>query len=234
LDTRPKPLRGKRAIVTSGPTHEPIDPVRYIANRSSGKQGHAIAQALSDLGAEVILVSGPVNIAAPKSVETLNVETARQMQQAVEAALPADIAVMVAAVADWRSVGEASEKIKKENGKGPSALKLTENPDILKGLGHHKQRPDLLIGFAAETQNIEKHAAAKLEKKNADWIVANDVSADSGIGSNKGGVMGGDKNRVKILARKGIESWPEMSKKQVAEKLAQEIAAFFASKTMST
>lgn len=231
LDTRPKPLLGKRAIVTSGPTHEPIDPVRYIANRSSGKQGHAIASALADLGAEVILVSGPVNIAAPKNVELVKVETARQMQIAVEAALPADIAVMVAAVADWRSVGEVKEKMKKENGKGPSSLKLTENPDILKGLGHHKNRPTLLIGFAAETQNVEKHALAKLEKKKADWIVANDVSVDSGIGKNNGGVMGGDRNRVKILTKVGIESWPELTKTQVAKRLAQQIADTLSTKS---
>ncbi len=224
LDTREKPLAGKRAIVTSGPTHEPIDPVRYIANRSSGKQGHAIAAALADLGAEVILVSGPVNIAAPANVETIKVETARQMQAAVEAALPADIAVMVAAVADWRTVDAANEKMKKEDGKGPASLALTENPDILKGLGHHKKRPALVVGFAAETQHVEKHALAKLERKKADWIVANDVSSDSGIGSGSSGVMGGDVNRVKILSRSGIEEWPEMTKLEVAKRLADRIA----------
>ena len=231
LDTRPKPLAGKRAIVTSGPTHEPIDPVRYIANRSSGKQGHAIAAALADLGAEVILVSGPVSIASPRNVETIKVETAREMQSAVEAALPADIAVMVAAVADWRTVSSADEKMKKEDGKGPSSLALTENPDILKGLGHHAKRPRLLIGFAAETQKIEAHAKAKLERKKADWIVANDVSADSGIGAAKGGVMGGDRNRVKILSRDAIEEWPEMTKLEVARKLANKIAEEFVKTT---
>lgn len=215
-----KPLLGKRAIVTSGPTHEPIDPVRYIANRSSGKQGHAIAEALGKAGAEVILVSGPVNIAPPENVETLHVQTAREMQKAVETALPAEIAVMVAAVADWRTVSEADEKMKKKQGKGPSALKLTENPDILKGLGHHKNRPSLLVGFAAETEKLEKHAKAKLERKNADWIVANDVSPE-------GGVMGGDENTVKLLSKSGIEAWPKMNKDAVAQKLVEKIIDHF-------
>ena len=231
LDTRPKPLKGKRAIVTSGPTHEPIDPVRYIANRSSGKQGHAIAEALADLGAEVILVSGPVSIPDPKGCEVVRVESAREMQRMVEAALPADIAVMVAAVADWRSKGEAKEKMKKEGGKGPSHLELTENPDILKGLGHHKQRPGLLIGFAAETEKIVEHARAKLERKKADWIVANDVSPDSGIGTTEGGVMGGDRNRVRILTREGVEEWPELTKQQVARRLAARICDHLAAVT---
>ena len=215
-----KPLSGKRAVVTSGPTHEPIDPVRYIANRSSGKQGHAIAEALGRAGAEVILVSGPVNIPDPQSAETFNVQTAREMQKAVEATLPVDIAVMVAAVADWRSEDEPDEKMKKEDGKGPEFLKLTENPDILKGLGHHKNRPDLLIGFAAETEKLEEHAKAKLERKKCDWIVANDVSPE-------GGVMGSDKNTIKILSANGIETWPEMDKYRVAEKLVEKIIAHF-------
>lgn len=224
-DSTPKPLAGKRAIVTSGPTHEPIDPVRYIANRSSGKQGHAIAEALGRAGAEVILVSGPVNIADPQHAQTLHVQTAREMKQAVERALPADIAVMVAAVADWRSAEEAEEKMKKENGKGPSSLRLTENPDILKGLGHHEKRPSLLIGFAAETQELEKHAKAKLNRKNADWIIANDVSPE-------GGVMGGDKNTVKRITKSGIESWPMMDKEDVAERLVDEIIAHFHVETL--
>ena len=219
-DNTPKPLTGKRAIVTSGPTHEPIDPVRYIANRSSGKQGHAIAKSLANAGAEVILVSGPVDIPAPENCETIHVQTAREMQKAVETALPAEIAVMVAAVADWRSVDESDEKMKKENGKGPSSLRLTENPDILKGLGHHKKRPSLLIGFAAETEKLEKHAKAKLERKNADWIIANDVSPE-------GGVMGGDKNTVKRISKSGIEDWPQMDKSAVAEKLVDEIIKHF-------
>jgi phosphopantothenoylcysteine decarboxylase/phosphopantothenate--cysteine ligase len=224
-DNTPKPLSGKRAIVTSGPTHEPIDPVRYIANRSSGKQGHAIAEALANAGAEVILVSGPVDIPAPQNCETVHIQTGREMQKTVETALPADIAVMVAAVADWRSGDASNQKMKKENGKGPSSLKLTENPDILKGLGHHKKRPSLLIGFAAETENLEKHAKAKLERKNADWIIANDVSPE-------GGVMGGDQNTVKRLTKSGIESWPQMNKHDVAQKLVDEIIKHFEVETI--
>lgn len=219
-DNSPKPLAGKRAIITSGPTHEPIDPVRYIANRSSGKQGHAIAEALGRAGAEVILVSGPVELPDPQHAETFHVQTAREMQRAVETALPADIAIMVAAVADWRSVSQADEKMKKENDKGPTSLKLTENPDILKGLGHHKNRPQLLIGFAAETQNLEEHAKAKLKRKNADWIIANDVSPETGV-------MGGDQNTVKRISQSGIESWPKMSKADVAQKLVDEIIKHF-------
>lgn len=224
-NNRPKPLDGKRAIVTSGPTHEPIDPVRYIANRSSGKQGHAIAEALSRAGAEVILISGPVAIPDPERPETIHVQTAREMQKAVETALPADIAVMVAAVADWRSVNEAEEKMKKENGKGPSSLKLTENPDILKTLGHHKKRPLLLIGFAAETENLEEHAQAKLKSKNADWIIANDVSPE-------GGVMGGEQNTVKLISKSGVEDWPQMNKSDVAQKLVDDIIEHFSVETM--
>ena len=219
------PLKGRRAVLTSGPTHEPIDPVRYIANRSSGKQGHAIAEALAKAGAEVILVSGPVTIPDPTGVETIRVQTAREMQAMVEAALPADIGIMVAAVADWRSADEADEKMKKENGKGPDSLKLVENPDILKGLGHHKKRPKLLIGFAAETEKLEKHAKAKLERKNADWIVANDVSPE-------GGVMGGDKNTVKLLTRSGVDSWPTLNKSDVAARLVTKIIEYFEVETL--
>lgn len=216
----PKPLSGMRAIVTSGPTHEPIDPVRYIANRSSGKQGHAIAEALAQAGAEVILVSGPVNIPDPKGVEIIKVQTAREMQKFVEAALPADIGVFVAAVADWRTVKSADEKLKKKDGKGPSSLKLTENPDILKGIGHHKNRPRLVIGFAAETEHLEKYGKAKLKRKNADWIVANDVSPETGV-------MGGDQNTVHLLSKEGVESWPKLSKQEVAERLVARMVAFF-------
>lgn len=239
LDDRPKPLLGKRAIITAGPTHEPIDPVRYIANRSSGKQGYAIAHALADLGAEVILVSGPVNIDPPKNVEIIKVQTAREMQKAVEMALPADIAIMVAAVADWRTVTSADKKMKKKNGKGPSELELTENPDILKGIGHHKKRPSLVIGFAAETNDLIKHASAKLDKKGANWIVANDVSATSGI---KGGVMGSDNNRIKLLSKTpnakdgkkvSVEDWPLMSKKAVAKELALAVADYFNKETIT-
>lgn len=223
LDGAPKPLAGKRIVVTSGPTHEPIDPVRYIANRSSGKQGHAIAAALAKLGADVRLVSGPVNIPDPAGVSVTRVESARQMLQAVEASLPADAGVFVAAVADWRTEGEAGQKIKKEPGKGPPALQMVENPDILATIGHHARRPELVVGFAAETQDVTANARRKLDKKGADLIVANDVSHDSGI--NAGGVMGGDRNRVRIVTAGGVEDWPEMSKDAVAEKLAALIAS---------
>ena len=222
-----KPLEGLRAVVTSGPTHEPIDPVRYIANRSSGKQGHAIAEALGQAGADVILVSGPVSIPDPHGVETIHVQTAREMKKMVETALPADIAVMVAAVADWRSVDAADQKMKKEDGKGPAVLELTENPDILSDLGHHDRRPRLLIGFAAETENLEAYARSKLERKKADWIVANDVSPGSGV-------MGGDKNQITLLTRYGIDAWPELDKQQVAERLVEEIVKHFHVETMET
>lgn len=213
----PKPLSGMKAIVTSGPTHEPIDPVRYIANRSSGKQGHAIAGALARLGAEVTLVSGPVTIADPAGVKTLHVERAAEMRDAVLSALPADIAVMVAAVADWRVATSAEQKIKKQPGEAPPPLELTENPDILKTVGHHGMRPRLVVGFAAETENVEENGKGKLERKGADLIVANDVSPETGI-------MGGDRNRVKLISRDGVEGWPDLSKDEVAERLALWIA----------
>ncbi|MEP1110133.1 MAG: bifunctional phosphopantothenoylcysteine decarboxylase/phosphopantothenate--cysteine ligase CoaBC, partial [Nitratireductor sp.] len=203
-----KPLAGKKIVMTSGPTHEPIDPVRYIANRSSGKQGHAIAAALARLGADVRLVSGPVAIPDPDGVETLHVESARQMHDAVLALLPADAGIFVAAVADWRTQDAAGEKIKKVAGEGPPALQMVENPDILATVGHHRQRPGLVIGFAAETAEVETNAAAKLARKGADLIVANDVSHDSGIGPS--GVMGGDRNRVRIVSGDGSDAWPEM------------------------
>lgn len=222
LDERPKPLAGRRIIVTSGPTHEPIDPVRYIANRSSGKQGHAIAAALAKLGADVRLVSGPVNIADPAGVTTTHVETAAEMKEAVEGLLPADAAVFVAAVADWRTANAAGEKIKKVAGEGPPSLEMVENPDILAGVGHHSQRPRLVVGFAAETQDLIGNAEAKLRKKGADFIVANDVSHESGIGPS--GVMGGDRNKVRIVSRSGVEEWPEMGKDEVATRLAALIA----------
>lgn len=213
----PKPLSGMKAIVTSGPTHEPIDPVRYIANRSSGKQGHAIAAALARLGAEVTLVSGPVTIADPLGVKTLHVERADEMRDAVLSALPADIAVMVAAVADWRVATSAEQKIKKQPDEAPPPLELTENPDILKTVGHHDMRPRLVVGFAAETENVEENGKGKLERKGADLIVANDVSPETGI-------MGGDRNRVKLISRDGVEGWPDLSKDEVAERLALWIA----------
>ena len=217
LDARPKPLSGRRIIITSGPTHEPIDPVRYIANRSSGKQGHALAASLARLGADVRLVSGPVTIPDPAGVKTVHVESAREMRDAVEQLLPADAAIFVAAVADWRTAASADEKIKKVAGEGPPALQMVENPDILAGVGHHSKRPYLVIGFAAETQDVLKNAQAKLAKKGADFIVANDVS-------HEGGVMGGDRNRVKIVSKAGVDEWPDLPKEEVAERLAQLIA----------
>ncbi|MCR5857770.1 bifunctional phosphopantothenoylcysteine decarboxylase/phosphopantothenate--cysteine ligase CoaBC [Mesorhizobium sp. J428] len=218
----PGPLAGRHIVVTSGPTHEPLDPIRYIANRSSGKQGHAIAAALAKLGAEVTLVSGPVSIADPHGVTTVHVETARQMLAAVQAALPADAGIFVAAVADWRPSLEVAEKIKKRAGEAPPAVEMTENPDILATVGHGPMRPWLVVGFAAETDNLIDHAAAKLKKKGADFIVANDVSHDSGV--NARGVMGGDRNRVKIVSKDGIDEWPEMTKAEVAERLALMVA----------
>ncbi|TCD16082.1 bifunctional phosphopantothenoylcysteine decarboxylase/phosphopantothenate--cysteine ligase CoaBC [Oricola cellulosilytica] len=217
------PLAGKRVIVTSGPTHEPIDPVRYIANRSSGKQGHAIAGALASLGADVQLVSGPVAINDPIGVTTTHVETAQQMRDAVEALLPADAAIFAAAVADWRSEKSSCEKMKKDGSSGPLQLALVENPDILAGIGHHStKRPPLVIGFAAETEKVLENARTKLTGKGADAIVANDVSTDSGIGGS--GVMGGDRNRITLITASGADTWPEMSKAEVARKLAAWVA----------
>ncbi|MET0271559.1 MAG: bifunctional phosphopantothenoylcysteine decarboxylase/phosphopantothenate--cysteine ligase CoaBC [Phenylobacterium sp.] len=210
-----RPLAGKRAIVTAGPTAEPIDPVRLLTNRSSGKQGYAIAQALERLGAEVVLVSGPTALPAPGGVKRVDVETAREMLAACEAALPADIAVCVAAVADWRPESPGATKIKK-GAAGLPAIALVENPDILATLSRHARRPRLVIGFAAETDNVEAHAKAKLEKKGCDWIVANDVSV--------AGTMGGDDNAVAIVTAGGIERWERTGKGEVARKLAQRIA----------
>ena len=213
------PLKGVRALVTSGPTHEPIDPVRYIANRSSGKQGHAIASALARAGADVTLVSGPVSIPDPKGVRTLHVETAREMLAAAEDALPVDLAVMVAAVADWRIEGEAAQKMKK-GASGPPALQMVENPDILATIARHERRPSLVVGFAAETEKVEAHARAKLDRKGADWIVANDVS----VAADGTGVMGGDSNTVMLVSEEGTEAWERASKAEVAERLVARIA----------
>jgi phosphopantothenoylcysteine decarboxylase/phosphopantothenate--cysteine ligase len=218
LSSATGPLSGTRAIVTSGPTQEPIDPVRYIANRSSGRQGHAIAEALARAGADVTLVSGPVEIAPPAGVRHVPVTTACAMRDAVEAALPADIAVMSAAVADWR-VEAGSQKIKK-GPDGPRSLSLIENPDILAGLAKHARRPRLLIGFAAETRDVVANAQAKLKRKGCDWIVANDVSPTTGV-------MGGTRNRVHIVTADGVEDWPELSKAEVAERLVERIAGEF-------
>ena len=208
-------LRGRHILITAGPTHEPIDPVRYIANRSSGKQGFAIAAAAAQAGARVTLVAGPVHLPTPQGVTRIDVETAREMLVAVESALPADAAIMVAAVADWRTADAADQKLKKDGTGQPVPLALVENPDILATLGHHAQRPTLLIGFAAETQKIAEHAQAKLARKGADWIVANDVSGD---------VMGGDANAVQIVTASGIDAWPVMPKDQVAQKLIEKVA----------
>jgi len=207
------PLTGKHVLVTAGPTHEPIDPVRYIANRSSGKQGFAIAAAIASLGARVTLIAGPVALATPPGVQRVDVETAREMAEAVEGALPADAAVMVAAVADWH-VAATGQKIKKGAG-GPPELVLAENPDILATLGASVRRPRLLIGFAAETEEVIAHATAKRARKGADWIVANDVSGD---------VMGGTANTVHIVTADGVESWERMPKEAVATRLAERIA----------
>ncbi len=207
------PLSGRHVIVTAGPTHEPIDPVRVIANRSSGKQGFAIAEALAALGARVTLVAGPVALATPAGVERVDVETAREMEAAVEAALPADCAVLVAAVADWR-VDPAPVKLKKAE--GAPTLDWLANPDILAGLAASPRRPRLLIGFAAETGDVVNVAQAKRASKGCDWIVANDVSGD---------VMGGDRNRVHLITASAVESWEEGEKKEIARRLAGRIAA---------
>jgi phosphopantothenoylcysteine decarboxylase/phosphopantothenate--cysteine ligase len=210
------PLTGRHAIVTSGPTHEPIDPVRYLANRSSGRQGHAIAAALAGLGARVTLVSGPVAVADPAGVMTVHVETAAEMLAAVQAALPAEIAVFAAAVADWR-VEVAGQKIKKAGG-GPPALLLAENEDILKTVSAAGPlRPKLVIGFAAETENLEAYAVKKRAAKNCDWMVANNVGGT--------GIMGGVENEVLLITAEGTEVWPRMSKIELAGRLAARIAA---------
>jgi phosphopantothenoylcysteine decarboxylase/phosphopantothenate--cysteine ligase len=211
-------LAGKRVIVTSGPTHEPIDPVRYIANRSSGKQGHAIAAAAAAAGAEVILVSGPVNLPDPAGLSVIKIDTARQMFEAVEQSLPADVAIFAAAVADWRAENPSARKIKKEPDRTPR-LALTENPDILSSIAHRKAgRPRLVIGFAAETDEVVANARAKLARKGCDWIVANDVSPASGV-------MGGDINTVHLVTAESVESWPPQGKDEVACKLIARIAA---------
>jgi len=213
----PRDLEGRHVVVTAGPTHEPIDPVRYIANRSSGKQGHAIAAAAAAAGAEVTLVCGPVVIADPPGAKVIRVETAREMLAAVEAALPVDCAVFAAAVADWRVAEIGREKIKKAS--AAPALALVENPDILADIAHRTdKRPHLVIGFAAETQKVIANAKEKLKRKGCDWILANDVSAETGV-------MGGDCNRVHLITADGVESWPPQSKDAVAAALVGRIAS---------
>ena len=213
-----RPLAGRRALVTAGPTAEAIDPVRMLTNRSSGKQGYAIAGALAALGAEVTLVSGPTALPTPAGVVRVDVESAREMLAACEAALPADIAVCVAAVADWRPAAAGEHKIKKD-GNAAQPIALVENPDILATLSKHARRPRLVIGFAAETNDLEAHAQAKLARKGCDWIVANDVSI--------AGTMGGDDNAVALVSQGGIERWERMAKGEVARRLAERIAAQF-------
>ena len=212
------PLKGKRVLVTSGPTHEPIDPVRYIANRSSGAQGTAIAKALLALGAEVVFVTGPADVAPPEGVELHRVESAKDMLAAVEAALPVDAGIFAAAVADWRVASASGSKIKKQNGKLPT-LEFAENPDILATISQLEAgRPPLVVGFAAETDDVIANATAKRQRKGCDWIVANDVSPETGI-------MGGSENAVTLISDNGSEAWPRMGKDAVAVKLAERIAA---------
>jgi phosphopantothenoylcysteine synthetase/decarboxylase len=205
-------LKGKHIVITAGPTHEPIDPVRVIANRSSGRQGFAIAAAAAEAGAQVTLIAGPVALETPSGVERIDVETAAQMAEAVFAALPADAAILVAAVADWR-VEPSPTKLKK--GDGPPRLRFLPTRDILAELGASPRRPRLLIGFAAETERVVEQAVAKRHAKNADWIVANDVSGD---------VMGGTRNRVQLVTAQGVEDWPEASKEEVARRLIARVA----------
>jgi phosphopantothenoylcysteine decarboxylase / phosphopantothenate---cysteine ligase len=229
-DSAPGPLSGRHVLVTSGPTHEPIDPVRYIANRSSGKQGFAIASAAERLGARVTLVSGPVSLPDPPGVSVIRVETAEQMLASVKAALPADIGIFTAAVADWRVATAANEKIKKQSGSaaGAPALHLVENPDILRTISARgPARPALVIGFAAETENVVEFAKKKRKAKGCDWIVANDVSAHTGI-------MGGDRNTVHVISATGVESWPAMDKTEVAERLVARAAEHLATTQVST
>jgi phosphopantothenoylcysteine decarboxylase/phosphopantothenate--cysteine ligase len=210
-----RPLYGRRILITAGPTHEPIDPVRYIANRSSGKQGFAIAAAAAEAGAEVLLIAGPVELPTPPGVIRVDVETAAQMAAEVDQGLPVDAAIMVAAVADWRAADPAGQKIKKDGSGAVPPLALAENPDILAGVAKSPERPTLLIGFAAETNDVIAHAEAKLAKKGCDWIVANDVAADP---------MGGESNRVHIVSKDGIDSWDRLPKAAVARKLMEKIA----------
>jgi phosphopantothenoylcysteine decarboxylase/phosphopantothenate--cysteine ligase len=214
------PLKGVRALVTAGPTREAVDPVRFLANHSSGKQGYAIAEALARAGAQTSMISGPVNLAAPDGVKVTRVTTACEMLAACEAALPSDVFVMAAAVSDWRPDIAAHSKIKKSADRVVPLIKLVENPDILASIAHGANRPRLVIGFAAETENVVANAIAKRERKGADWIVANDVSADE-MGQS---VMGGDKNRVHLISETGNEDWPEMTKAEVGARLAARIA----------
>jgi phosphopantothenoylcysteine decarboxylase/phosphopantothenate--cysteine ligase len=209
-------LKGKRVLVTSGPTKEPIDPVRFLSNRSSGRQGHAVARAAASAGADVVLVSGPVDLPDPAGVKTVHVQTAEEMLAAAEQTLPVDIAIFAAAVSDWRAAGQAAEKLKKANG-GPARIELIENPDVLATIAHHKHRPKLVVGFAAETEKLIDNARAKLKSKGCDWVVANDVSPASGV-------FGGAWNTVHLVTERSVESWPPQSKQSVADSLIRRIA----------
>lgn len=215
LKPQAQPLAGRKVVVTAGPTREPIDPVRFISNHSSGKQGYAIAKAAAAFGAETILISGPVSLPVPPGVQVMPVETAQEMLEACESEMPADIAIFTAAVADWRVAAKAPEKLKKTVG-GPPSLILTENPDILATISRSKKRPGIVVGFAAETERVTEHAAHKLEKKGCDLIVANDVSHGSGV-------FGSDSNTVHLVSAKGVVDWPHMSKNEVAQKLMEHL-----------
>jgi phosphopantothenoylcysteine decarboxylase/phosphopantothenate--cysteine ligase len=210
-------LAGRKVVITAGPTHEPIDPVRYIGNRSSGRQGYALAAAAAARGAESVLISGPTSLTAPPGVRRVSVETAEEMRRAVEAELPADVGIFAAAVGDWRIANMSAEKIKKTSATKVPSLLLTENPDILASIVAHAKRPKLVVGFAAETENVIENAKAKLGRKGADLIVANDVSQRSGV-------MGGKRNRVHVISHEGVESWPELSKEEVAARLMDRVA----------
>jgi phosphopantothenoylcysteine decarboxylase/phosphopantothenate--cysteine ligase len=214
-------LKGCKVIITAGPTHEPIDPVRYIANRSSGRQGYALAAAAIERGAETILISGPTALPAPSGARTIRVATAEEMQRAAEKELPADIAIFAAAVADWRIANVSSEKIKKTGATKVPSLLLAENPDVLAHIARHAKRPRLVVGFAAETENVVANGKAKLKRKGADLIIANDVSA-------KSGVMGGTRNRVHVISADGVDSWPDLSKAEVAARLMDRFAQLLA------
>ena len=212
----PKPLAGRRALVTSGPTHEPIDPVRVMANRSSGQQGQAIASALAAAGADVTLVTGPVSLPEPSGMTVVPVQTADEMLAAAQAALPADIAVFAAAVADWKPKSTASEKLKKVGGQEELSMSFIKNPDVLATIAQAENRPALVVGFAAETENVVENAQGKLSRKNADWILANDVSA--------GAVFGERTNTITLVSAQGADAWPTLGKDQVAQRLVQKIA----------
>lgn len=222
LSPKAQPLSGRKVMITAGPTREPIDPVRFISNHSSGKQGYAIAAAAAELGAETVLISGPVSLPAPPGIRVVKVETAREMLAACEAELPADIAIFSAAVADWRVAVEASGKLKKTDA-GPPSLMLTENPDILATISHSSARPEIVAGFAAETEKVKEHAAQKLKRKGCNIIVANDVGQ-------AGGVFGGELNTVHLVTAEGVESWPEMTKADVGRKLMEKLAQMLSSR----